>query len=191
VKEGQSALLTVETEGWRLLIEDGSLPRAYDHYVRNAVFIDHVTSPSREGRDMFIAVARNSVGPGVWPEIVITLKYENSQGVFQPGMLVVPDTSLLFIGAGECLLGYDLTRRQKVFEDWTEHGFLNWSRQGDYVVMSGEVEFGVWTTAGEKLWSTFVEPPWDWRVISECVELDVMGRLTTLRLDNGTPIASL
>ncbi|WP_165411165.1 hypothetical protein [Rhizobium ruizarguesonis] len=48
--------------------------------------------------------------------------------------------------------------------------------------MSAELEFGVWRTTGEKVWSAFVEPPWNFNVSGENVELDIMGQLKTFKL---------
>lgn len=41
--------------------------------------------------------------------------------------------------------------------------------------MAAELELAAWTIQGEKLWSTFVEPPWDHEVRDDVVYLDVMG----------------
>jgi hypothetical protein len=106
-------------------------------------------------------------------------------GSFHPGFLVVPETSILFIGAGERLLGYNVERRERVFEHHTDCGFWGWTRQEDYVLMAAELEFGVWRKTGEKLWSAFVEPPWSFNVSGENVELDIMGQLKTFRLETG------
>ncbi len=74
-----------------------------------------------------------------WPEIVITQKYGDAGGTFQPGFLVVPETSILFIGAVERLVGYNVERRERVFEDCTDYGFWGWTRQGDYILMAAEL----------------------------------------------------
>ncbi|PDS34455.1 hypothetical protein CO665_30970 [Rhizobium anhuiense] len=167
-----------------MLIEDGSLPRIFDTYVKNAAFVDQVEPNARQGRDLFVGVcARGSLHRR--PEIVVTQKYEDSSGTFHPGLLVVPETSILFIGAGERLLGYNVERRERVFEDRTDYGFWGWTRHGDYILMSAELEFGVWRATGEKLWSAVVEPPWNFNVSGENVELDIMGQLKTFRLATG------
>ena len=41
-----------------------------------------------------------------------------------------------------------------------------------------EVEFAAWDRSGRKLWSRFVEPPWDFRVVEDRIRLDVMGQVT-------------
>ncbi|RUM23850.1 hypothetical protein EFQ99_17765 [Rhizobium vallis] len=168
-----------------MLIEDGSLPRIFDSYVKNAAIVDRVEPSTLGGRDLFVGVCDGG-SPHRWPEIVITQKYEDASGTFHPGFLLVPENSILFIGAGERLVGYNVESGERVFEDRTDYGFWGWTRQGDYILMSAELEFGVWRTTGEKLWSTFVEPPWSFNVSGENVELDIMGQRKTLRLETGT-----
>lgn len=171
-------------ENWTLLIEDGGLPRIFDSYLKNAEFVDQVTPSQREGRDLFLGLRRGSTSQG-WPELVITQKYHDASGIFHPGFLIVPETSFLFIGAGERLLGYNLKSFQRAFEDHADCGFWGWTRQGDYVLMSAELEFGVWKKTGEKLWSTFVEPPWSFKVSGDNVELDIMGERKAFKLETG------
>ncbi|WP_156668083.1 hypothetical protein [Rhizobium bangladeshense] len=175
---------TVAVGNWTLLIQDGSLPRIYDSYVKSAAFVDQLEPNALEGRELFVGVCDGG-SMHRWPEIVITQRYEDASGTFHPGFLVVPETSILFIGAGERLLGYNLEKRERVFEDRTDYGFWGWARQEDYVLMSAELEFGVWRKTGEKLWSAFVEPPWSFKVSGENVELDIMGQLKTFRLETG------
>ena len=42
--------------------------------------------------------------------------------------------------------------------------------------MSAELEPAAGDLSGGKLWSTFVEPPWDYEVWDTQLELDVMGK---------------
>ena len=123
-----------------------------------AAFVDQVEPSTPEGLDLFLGVCGEG-SSARWPEIVITQKYEDASGTFHPNFLMVPETSILFIGAGERLLAYNVERREKVFEDRTDYGFWSWRRQEDYVLISAELEFGVRRKTGEKHWSTFVEPP--------------------------------
>jgi hypothetical protein len=51
--------------------------------------------------------------------------------------------------------------------------------------MSAEVELAAWTTSGEKLWSTFLEPPWGYFIESETLELDVMGTIRRFPVATG------
>jgi hypothetical protein len=99
--------------------------------------------------------------------------------------LLVPETGLLFIGAGERLLAYKLDSRERLWIDRTEFGFLAWARHGDRVILSGELELACWDIDGKKCWSCFVEPPWTYSVVEKTVYLDVMGKKTSFPLDLG------
>ena len=176
---------SVKLENWSLWIEDGSLPDIYSLYIEHADFVDEIDMQNPEGKFCFLGI-REGVSVGSWPSTVVTQKYKD-EGGFNPGILVVPDTSLVFVGAGERLLCYDMKKPCKLWEEQTNVGFWEWDRVGQYVLMMAELEFGVWTTSGEKLWSTFVEPPWNFTVTGDTVELDVLGITRTLRLSDGKP----
>lgn len=64
-------------------------------------------------------------------------------------------------------------------------GFWAWARHGDVIAMSAELELAAWDLTGQKLWTTFAEPPWDYRVVDSEVELDVMGCASTFPLVSG------
>jgi hypothetical protein len=51
--------------------------------------------------------------------------------------------------------------------------------------MSAELELAAWDVHGRKLWTTFVEPPWGYRVEGGRVRLDVMGRGSSFDLTAG------
>jgi hypothetical protein len=104
--------------------------------------------------------------------------------------LIVPETEAIFIGAGKRLLAYTARgdRWSRLWLD-TAEWFWGWRQHDDYVVMSAELELAAWTAAGEKLWSTDVEPPWKYSVEDGRVKLDVMGTVTDFALSNG-PIGS-
>ena len=54
--------------------------------------------------------------------------------------------------------------------------------------MSAELEFAVWDNRGNKLWTTFVEPPWTFEFKGGLVTLDVMGDRRIHRLVDGKQI---
>lgn len=56
---------------------------------------------------------------------------------------------------------------------------------GDVVVMSAELELAAWTVTGHKLWTAFVEPPWDYSVEDDQILLDVMGRRSRFGILHG------
>jgi hypothetical protein len=88
----------------------------------------------------------------------------------------------LFIGAGERLLAYDLKNPRRIWEDRADYGFWRWHRHEGFVLMAAELEFAVWLLNGQKLWTTFVEPPWDFQVSGSSVRLDVMGQVNLIDL---------
>jgi hypothetical protein len=118
--------------------------------------------------------------------LFIELGHEPSVGSgFVPGILWVPENSHLFIGAGTKILCYDLSVPKRVWEDVADTGFWGWKRHDDFVLMSAELEVAAWRISGEKCWTTFVEPPWTYRVEGDAVMLDVMGHESRFPLDTG------
>lgn len=51
--------------------------------------------------------------------------------------------------------------------------------------MSAEIEFAAWDRSGTKLWSRFVEPPWEFSVVGDRVQLDVMGNMAEFSIMDG------
>jgi hypothetical protein len=102
-------------------------------------------------------------------------------------VLLVPGRRQLFLGAGTRLLAYEgrSGRWRRSWIDETDCGFWGWRQHGDVVVMSAELELAAWSTEGAKLWTTFVEPPWSYRVAQGQVVLDVMGAVRSFDLHGG------
>lgn len=124
---------------------------------------------------------------GDWPRLVVTQRYTPVGPGFTPGVLFVPEHRQLFIGAGTRLVAYEARsgRWRRCWEDEAEFGFWNWRRHNDVVIMSAELELAAWSADGAKLWTTFVEPPWSYRVVADQVLLDVMGVVRTFDLRSG------
>ncbi len=169
---------------WTFWISDGELPPLYSDYLKNAAYVDETDILNPDGRFYFLGLSKGEAGSG-WPSLVLSQKYQDSKEIFSPGALLAAETSLLFVGAGERLLCYDVEKQVRLWEDWTEFGFWKWNRFEDYILMSAELEFAVWDLSGQKLWSTFVEPPWEFEVQGPFVHLNVMGQLRKLRLSDG------
>jgi hypothetical protein len=53
--------------------------------------------------------------------------------------------------------------------------------------MAAELELAAWDINGRKLWSRFVEPPWQYAVARDVITLDVMGTLSRIHLESGEP----
>jgi len=159
---------------WSFSIEDGTLPDIYAAYKEHAVLVDEIDINDDEGRPLFISAGL--AGQGGWPSVVIAQRYSPHGCGFDSGFLLVPQSSLLFVGAGENLSCYDLSLPQKLWSDYADIGFLGWRHYREFVLMSAELELSVWNTSGEKLWTTFVEPPWGYSIQGDLVELDIMGK---------------
>ncbi len=79
---------------------------------------------------------------------------------------------------------------------WTVRSVCGWTprtagsgagaRHGDLIVLSAELELAAWDAEGQKCWSTFVEPPWAYKVSAGIIELDVMGDEVQLSTRRGT-----
>ncbi len=163
-----------------ILCSTGVLPQLYAEYRSRAQFADELDI-SGTGDLSFFGVVRGSG----WPILTVAQRYSPSQGGFVPGALFVPETSVLFIGAGERLLAYDLKNPRRIWEDRADCGFWRWHRHEGFVLMAAELEFAVWSSDGHKLWTTFVEPPWDFQVSGSSVRLDVMGQIQLIDLRHG------
>ena len=97
---------------------------------------------------------------GAWPFLVVEQRYGPDVAGFDPGLLLIPGTGLLLVGAGIRLLAYSLTGPHHLWEDRTNLGFWHWDRQEDTVLMAAELELAAWDLDARKLWTTFVELPW-------------------------------
>lgn len=163
-------------------IPDG-LPAAFDSYARHAILVERFEV---DQRNLCCVVVGRANEP--WPFLVVAQSFSPAGAGFEPGVLLAPDTGRLFVGAGERLLAYDLAVPSRLWVDRADTGFWRWARHDDVVLMSAELEFAAWTPKGEKLWTTFVEPPWEYMVEGETVMLDVMGSRRRFPILEGPPL---
>jgi hypothetical protein len=170
----------VEVGRYALGCVPSGLPSLFDEYVRRATLAERFTL---DQANLCCVTVRRT--PEEWPFLVVAQSFSPAGSGFEPGVLLVPETDRLFLGAGERILAYDLTTPRRLWEDSAIAGFWRWARHADVVVMSAELELAAWTTAGEKLWTTFVEPPWTYRVQGETVLLDVMDDERTFSIRTG------
>jgi len=176
-------MFTVCTEHYSLILHDRGLPPMADEFGKRAS-VNDIFETSRDGGDWcYVAVANTKSTE--WPFLTVTQRCWPSQGGFDPGVILVPETKRLFIGAGERLLAYDLDVPHRLWEDTADTGFLCWARHGDTIVMSAELELAAWDLLGRKLWSTYVEPPWVYNVSGGSLNLDVMGAKSMFNLITG------
>jgi hypothetical protein len=152
------------------------------HRARLAEHFDLEDGDSTAGWSFF-SVRRE---PAEWPQLVVTQRYEPAGSGFTPGVLIVPDTGVIFIGTGCRLLAYSTSDEQwaRLWID-TAEWFWGWRQHGPFVLMSAELQLAAWTTAGEKLWSTMVEPPWSYSVEGSTLNVDVMGTVRRFPLADG------
>ncbi len=159
-------------------------PGMYHEYHKHAKLADVVDSSDAEGSLFYFSLAKGDD----WPFLIVVQKCNpGPESGFYPGALLVPETHYVFIGAGKRLLAYTWDPPKKVLTETLSVGFLGWSRYGQFVIMSSELELAVWNINGEKLWSTFVEPPWNYTIENDELHLDVMGKETTFSLSKNIP----
>ncbi|MDB5075801.1 MAG: hypothetical protein JWO42_1980 [Chloroflexi bacterium] len=176
----------IAMEGYRLLSCADGLPDSYERYCQNAAFVDELDRQPEGDHNCFLAIGTSEVA---WPYLVVVvgriLRWPEQE--LCPGALVVPETHRLFIGLQERLLAYDLAAPMRLWEDRedTDREFWGWSRHGDTVLMAAELELAAWDGYGRKLWSTFVEPPWDYRVECGTVHLTVLDTPVSFSLEHG------
>jgi hypothetical protein len=163
------------------------LPTAYGEYKKRAALLEEFGVWSKSGAcatDADGTLCCVSVSKGTdWPFLLVTQRYTPSG--FFPGVVLLEETSRLFIGAGDRILCYDLSGPSRIWEDTADTGFWSWCRHGDVIVMSAELELAAWDLHGRKLWSTFVEPPWKYAVDKDDIHLDVMGTESVFPLREG------
>jgi hypothetical protein len=157
------------------------LPEIYQHYVERARLTEEFDLRESDGEICFLGVGRGSS----WPFLVVAQRYAPAGYGFNPGILLIPETDVVLVGAGDRLLAYDLVAPKRLWEDAADCGFWSWARNQTYVLMSAELELAAWDLQGKKLWSTFVEPPWEYEVNDGLVELDVMGNKSSFPVSLG------
>src|SRR5262245_2659417 len=147
-------MFSVSFGEYELCCQDAGLPDLLPQYLQRAALAEQIDLASREGAACFVALSRRGAP---WPFLVVAQRYEPASPGFFPGVLVVPETQRLFLGAGRRLLCYDLARPARLWEDEADCGFWFWSRWGEVVLMGAELELAAWDLGGRKLWSRFAD----------------------------------
>ena len=176
--------MRVEAAGVGIRLFMGQEPAVWPTLCKHAVLSERFAT-SRQDQTV-CGFAFSWPSDAEWPRVVITQAFspDPSAGFF-PGALVVPETGLALVGAGERILAYDLGKATRLWEDSADTGFWGWCRHGETVVMSAELELAAFSLAGQKLWSTFVEPPWSYTVQGAQIVVDVMGSIRSFSLQTG------
>jgi len=175
------ATIEIAVGGWGVITAPG-IPTIMTEYRSHAGLYERFEGEPEDDGSLFVGVAR----PGEdWPSLVVTQGWGPTGGSFTPGVLVVPESGRVFIGAGSRILCYrddaGAWRRQWL-ESLAYPGFWGWRQQGDVVVMAGELDMVAWTLEGERLWAEAVEPPWSYETSDGTVRLDVLGTVRTFPL---------
>ena len=174
--------MNVTIDNWRLVSTIGSVPAGQGDYHSHARLADEFDL-ERSGELWFVGAGRASIE---WPEVVVCQRFgPGPDSGFCPGALIASDVATLFLGAGIRLLAYNLQTASRLWVDEADTGFGGWRRHGNVVVMSAELELAAWTTEGDKLWTTFVEPPWSYDADDTTLRLEVMGNVTRFDLLRG------
>ncbi len=171
---------------YELSCQADGLPSMHPEYEKRAALAERFGDADSDGSAVgFCAVSHRGGG---WPFLTVTQRYSpDGRAGFNPGLLIIPETRLLFLGAGRRLLAYDLSVPARLWEDEADTGFWFWSRYDEFVLMAAELELAAWDIRGRKLWSRFVEPPWEYRVEGSLVVVDVMGSINRVSLAGGQP----
>jgi hypothetical protein len=182
MRDGLARPVSVAGSGWNVTVAQEP-PVILSDYIEHAEFWEDF----RDGEDdgfLFVAVERPAEE---WPSLVVTQSSSPAEGGFTPGVLVVPATQRVFIGAGTRLLCYRADPGSWIREWQAEVsvGFWRWRQHGDVVVMSAETDMAAWTVLGERLWTTLVEPPWSYTVAGGMIRLDVVGNVSAFPLVTG------
>ena len=165
---------------YQILCTPNGLPAMYENYKNNAALFEEYDWGRNSKWQCFIAIGKVHE----WPQLVVSIKYDLEGGLY-PGVLLMPDTTIAFIGAGELILIYDVDEPRLIDVDRADAGFHTWEQHEDIVLLSAELEFAAWDTRGNKLWTTFVEPPWGYAINDKLITLDVMGEKTTFSIHQG------
>jgi hypothetical protein len=175
-------MLKLSVGEYQMYCQSDGLPEMLAEYQQRAALSEDFGVADSTGSSICFIGAGRALQ---WPSLVVVQRYAPAGCGFTPGLLLVPETHRLFVGAGRRLLGYDLLKPARLWEDETACGFWSWSQHGSIVLMAAELELAAWDVTGHKLWSRFVEPPWDFTVVGEVVALDVMETVSRVNLRNG------
>jgi hypothetical protein len=125
-------MIEVALAGFTVVLSE-RLPDEDDPHCAHATMVQRFeVAAAKEQRhgsapnELHIAVRRDAVWPA-WPFLCVAQRYRG-EGGGDPGVLLAPETGLLFIGAGERLLAYDLLGPTRLWEDHADTGFHAWQR---------------------------------------------------------------
>ncbi len=159
---------------------------AYERRRLSTSLVDEIGSAATAKQINTLTVHETET-PHRTPMLLVVVSHDPWYEGHQPnvGILFVPETHILFVGAGDVVLAYDLHGPTRLWREEAEYGFWYWQRHDDYVLMAAETELAAWTIHGDKQWETFVEPPYDYIVAAGVVNLTVMDVAVSFALKDG------
>ena len=126
-----------------------------------------------------------------WPFLIVAQRYSpGAQSGFYPGVILVPETRLLMLGAGERLLAYRLDEPRRLWVAHLPGGFWQWERSQDNIILSSENELAVWDIFGQKRWDYRLEPPWHYSVERDTIHVSLGDRQISLHCERGRVVES-
>lgn len=164
-----------------------SLPPKYYSYCQRAQLVDTFELEGAYSSLCYLAVARGHD----WPFLIVAQRYSpGASSGFYPGVLFIPETDLLLLGAGERLLAYRLTEPQRLWEAHLPGGFWQWERSQDHIILSSENELAIWDIHGQKRWGFPLDPPWHYTLEHDTIHVYMGDKQTALHSECGIVIDS-
>lgn len=160
-----------------------NFPSIYDEYQKRAKLVELMSNDDTNAESLcYLSVAKGAD----WPFLMVVQRYfPGPESGFHPGILLIPETPLLLIGAGKRLSAYTWDPPEKLWEESVMGGFWGWERYKHLIILSAEIEMAAWDISGKKLWTAPVEPPWDYSIEGDTIHLNVMGQLSVFSLEHG------
>lgn len=181
-------MFTITVGDYTVILDPDGLPseERIKFFRIHADLYERFTLHGADTSTCFVAVRRNTDWWPVLPFLVVQMEYKPMQ-LGDPGVLILPDTGRLFIGAGRRLVCYQLEDEPKrLWENYAEHEFFSWQRHGDVVMMAALDELAAWDAHGSPLWWTDKpERQWSYRVHGDTIKLEIGTVTTEFKLELG------
>lgn len=164
-----------------------SLPPMFYSYCQQARLVDTFELEGSYSALCYLAVARGHT----WPYLIVAQRYSpGPQSGFHPGVLFVPETQVLLLGAGERVLAYTLDEPTRLWEYGLSGGFWQWERARESIILSSENKLAIWDIHARKRWDFTVEPPWQYTLDGDTLQVAQGGQQIALHCERGIVIES-
>src|SRR5262245_50961687 len=98
--------------GYTIECTPGGLPLIYNRLKEHAALVEEIEL--QKGNLYCVTIRRSGEN---WPFLVVAQSYTPHGTGFEPGAILVPETKVLLLGAGERILAYRLDPPAKIWED--------------------------------------------------------------------------